>query len=309
MFRSFDPFLPPFLRRLAQRHIRCAIGSDGVDDGTGAPGGGAPEPKLGADGKPLPEEPKLGADGKPIKPDSVDPLTTDITKAIERARSQERNKLHSTIEDVKKAEKTARELAESRAAENASLKEKIAALEGKKPPGETPNDDGKKPAAFSEEMIDKLIASAIDKASEVFEPQLQAAQARIKELEEANKTVSLTQVREQLISENKDHIIPELVMGNTKEELETSLVVAKQAFARLSSRLKPAPGTPGAEETPPAGGTPRTITVPTPPVAGNTAPGTTVTIDTRTMSNKDFAANRVELLKAASAEAKKSLVG
>jgi hypothetical protein len=284
-------FLSPTLLHAAMTGLM-----DSAGDGTGDGGAGGTGGKGEGDG------------GKGSKDEHIDPLTTDIKAAIEKARQQEKSKLYSQIEETKKAAKIAEDLAAARAAELETMKKQIADLQ-KKPAGEgekggdgEKGGEGEKKPALSEELLNKAIDAAVLATSKKFEEAMAAANARVAELEQQSKAKDIGAFRDQLISANKDYIVPELVTGSTREELEQSLVLAKQVFARVTQGMKKKDDGDG---TAPA---PRTIQIPpTPPINDQGAPGAPRAVDVKQLSSADYAKNRAELLKAAAAQARQSL--
>lgn len=243
------------------------------------------------------------------KAEEEDPLKIDIQKAIEKARKQEKDKLYGQIEESKKSLKTAEELALARENENKTLKQQLAEatakLQGKGGEGEGDDDKKKsKKGALDEELLNKVVDAAVATTAKNFEEKLAEAQKRIDELQKGNETKDLNTFREELISKNKDYIVPELVTGTTRDEIEQSLVLAKQVFARMTQGMKKEEKKGEGE----GSAKPTTITLPpTPNVNTNGAPGAPRQVDVKQLSAKDYQANRGDLLKAAAAAAREAL--
>lgn len=252
---------------------------------------------------------KAAADAAKKKEDEkIDPLTTDIKAAIEKARKQEKDKLYGQIEETKKAAKLAEDLAAARDNEVKTLKQQMAELTAKlNPEGDEGEKKKSKKAELNEEMLNKAIDAAVNTTASKFQEVLDAAQKRINELEKGNELKDLNAFRDQLISQNKDYIVPELVNGTTRDEIEQSLVLAKQVFARVTQGMKKdeKKGGEGDGNAPEAK---RTLQLP--PVLNvndNGAPGAPRQVDVKQLSTKDYKANRAELLKAAAAAARSTL--
>lgn len=275
---------------------------DAADEGGAGGGGGnteTPEQKTASEA--------AEADAKKKAAEKIDPLTLDIKTAIEKARKQEKDKLYGEIEERKKAAKTAEDLAAARANEVKTLQQQIAELTAKvKPDGEGDEEKKKsKKAELNEEMLNKAIDAAVSATSKNFEGILSAAQKRIEELEKGNEAKDLNTFREELISKNKDYIVPELVTGTTRDEIEQSLVLAKQVFARVTQGMKKEKGAEGGGNAPE---TKRTMQLPPVPNVNNQgAPGAPRQVDVTQLSTKDYATNRADLLKAAAAAARESM--
>lgn len=290
-------FLSPTLHAI----LMAPAGDDGGDGGGGG-GTETPEQKTARE--------TAEADAKKKADEKIDPLTLDIKTAIEKARKQEKDKLYGQIEEGKKSLKTAEDLALARENENKTLKKQLedatAKLQGKGGEGEGDDDKKKqKKPVFDEELLNKAIDAAVSTTAKTFEDKLAEAQKRIDELQKGNETKDLNTFREELISKNKDYIVPELVTGTTRDEIEQSLVTAKQVFARVTQGLKkdPKPGEGGEGEA-----KPRVITLPpVPNVNDNGAPGAPRQVDVKQLSAKDYKANRADLLKAAAAAAREAL--
>lgn len=291
----FMRFLSPTLH-----NILMAPAGEGGDGGGGAETPETPEQKTARE--------TAEADAKKKADEKIDPLTLDIKTAIEKARKQEKDKLYGEIEERKKAAKTAEDLAAARANEVKTLQQQIAELTAKvKPEGEGDEEKKSKKAELNEEMLNKAIDAAVSATSKNFEGILSAAQKRIEELEKGNEAKDLNTFREELISKNKDYIVPELVTGTTRDEIEQSLVLAKQVFARVTSGLKK-DDKKGGEGDGNAPESKRTLQLPpVPNVNDNGAPGAPRQVDVKQLSAKDYKANRGDLLKAAAAAARESL--
>jgi hypothetical protein len=284
-------------------------------DGEGAGGGDDGGKGAGEGGKTGTEGGKNGTEGgEGGKKEDTDPLTLDINKAIEKARSQEKAKLYSQIEDLKKTSKTAEELATARDTENKTLKQRLADAEAKLKEldgGGEGGDDGKKKGkkTIDEETLNKTIEATVNITAKKFQDALDAANKRVEELEKQNTTREIDTYKNQLISENKDVIIPELVTGSTREELDLSLITAKQVFANVAKRLNPKGGDGNGEQRKDdAAPASKLILPPVPNVNGGQSPGTPRIVEVKALSDKDYKQSRNEILRAAAAEARKSLI-
>jgi hypothetical protein len=241
-----------------------------------------------------PTETPAPADDK--KPEAAAPapealaLDGDIKKLIEKVRKDEKDKQYSTIEKLRGELDAARGALTERDNTIKNLAEKKA---------ETKQPEEKKTepqAGLSEDKLNLVIAAALKRAEEeIFNPQLSKLQAQNDELKKTLEVKDLDEYRQSLISKNDGQIIPELVTGSTREELDTSLIQAKQIFARTAEALTKKAG--GAAD---AAG--RKM-VPLPPANGGTPPGATAP-GARNMSLAEWSKNREQMLKEASAAAR-----
>ena len=174
-------------------------------------------------------------------PTTEDPLTIDIKAAVQKARQEEKDKVYGRITQAETDAKAAREALADAQAQMKTLNETLNKMNAGSPPktGEEPQ---KKAPPTSSEDIQKAIEAAarttLERAEkEIFGPRLAILEKANQDLTTQLKTKDLDAYRKSLIEEHKEAIIPELVTGETKELLDESLVVAKQAFARIASAL------------------------------------------------------------------------
>jgi len=274
-------------------------------DPTAAGGAGGGETSETADQK-VAREATEAAAAAAAEAAKTDPLTIDINKAIEKARKQEKDKLYRQIEDAEKGRKTAEQLADSRATELKTATDKLAAMT--KAPTKVDEPVATKTTALTEDAINKIVEATVDMTSKKFDETIAAAQGRIKELEDSLARKDIVALRQELLSKNAGYIVPELVTGNTPEELEQSLVIAKQVFARVIQGHKSLEGASGNEASP--AGAARTFQLPpNPSVSSQGAPGATRTVDVSKLSDKDYKTNREVLLKAAADAGRKAILG
>jgi len=227
----------------------------------------------------------------PTEPE-MNPLKADINKLIEKARKDEKDKQYGTVEKLRGELEAARSVISEK---DSVIKNLSVKPEDKKP------EDKKVEGGLTEDKLQIVLAAALKRMEdEVFSPQLAKIQAENDTLKRDLATKDLNEYRTRLLSENDGQIIPELVAGTTREELDTTLIQAKQIFARTAEALtKRAKGvadsaTQKLPSLPPANGN------------GTATPGGAET-STRNMSLTEWSKNRVEMLKAASAAAREQL--
>jgi len=226
--------------------------------------------------------------------EGVNPLTVDINAAIEKARQQEKQKLYGELERSKAEAAAARaQLANVNAALEAISKKEEELKKGQPEPINKGNEPAPK-GPDVDVLINTAITAALKKAEEmVFGPKISALEAQVSGYQKDLLARDLASYRESLIAANKDSIVPELVTGGTRDELELSLARAKQAFAQIAETVAATLGKSG--------------TIPLPPVSGGKGKvtnGTEVLSSVGSMSLAEYSAKRTELLKAASEAAK-----
>jgi DNA repair exonuclease SbcCD ATPase subunit len=165
---------------------------------------------------------------------NVDPLSVDIEKRLAQARKEEKEKLYERLKEVQfekdKAAadlKAATESLDTLKAEQAEAAKKL----------EDQNTNNNNADALSSEKVQELVATAIEKQQAVAEQQIAAAKAeadqQVKALQAQLTKAEVDAHRMNVLKENGDKIIPELVTGNTIEEINTSVLVARQAYERI----------------------------------------------------------------------------
>lgn len=166
--------------------------------------------------------------------ESADPLSVDIEKRVQEARKEEKQKLYSKIEE---GEKVREELTKAIKEKEESLKTLSDEVEGLKKQSSEGDTSG---------MTDDQINQILDKALEKYQADAENAIKEIKstyetKLSELHKKLNDSEVqahKEKLLAQFGDEIIPEMIKGNTIEELEESATVARQAYLRISERTK-----------------------------------------------------------------------
>lgn len=236
--------------------------------------------------------------------DTINGLTADVKKLVENARKQEKEKLYPEIERLKTQLKEKEQLLTTLASKG---NKDEAGNNGKDPAGEAGGEgDGeskkKGTRGLSGDDLDKIINSAISAAEKKFKERLDESQTQIKALQQSITERDLTAYRDRLIAENDGAIIPEMVSGDSQEAIDQSLVLAKQAFARLTDKLKAdGSATGGGEQT-----TRRTI--PTPGSSTRKKPGSDDDgSEVASLSMSDYVKQRQSLLTRANASFKNSL--
>jgi hypothetical protein len=237
----------------------------------------------------------------PPAPPVEDPLAVDIKAALAKARQDEKDKQYAALEKVR-GEKKAAEAQLTQAQETiASLTkqlEKTAIPATPPPPKDSPEAIEKRLVAAAESVASAVLERA---EKEIFGPKITALENQLADAKKQVERSELAAYRQTLIEANKGAIIPELVSGNSKQELDDALVTAKQSFARIAQSIQ-------ARQTV-AVTTAGESLVPLPPTnAGGGSPqDQTPGPKVRGMSQSDYAKSREALLKDASEQARKAL--
>jgi hypothetical protein len=281
--------LLPFILGLGSTFLLDEAGGDGGNAGGGAASGQPTE-------TPEQKSAREAADAAK-KGEQIDPLGIDIKAALEKARKQEKDKLY---QQMQAQDARLKELEEN----NKKLLEALSNKKAEEKPEPKPENKGEA-KGIDEDAITRATEGAFKLAEQKFMKMLEEANGRVMALENQLKSNDISTYKNQLIEANKDAIIPELIVGTTREELDTSLITAKQAFARLEQRFGKLAGKENAGSA--AAPTAASITIPTPAVAGQAAPGAAKTVDVSRMSPAEYKSHREALLKAAAAETQRAL--
>lgn len=224
----------------------------------------------------------------------------DMKELLAKARKDEKDKMYGRVNKLEEEAKTS-------ATEMKTIKDQNATLIKTAGEQETPEEKAKRekeaednknkpPAGPSKEDIQGLLTEQMDKfEKEVFQPKLDALTKENADLKKENETTKLDSYKNELIAANKDSIIEELIRGTNTEELDTSLVEAKQAFVKYNIQA-----TEKAETT--ADGT----KLPPKLDLNGRKPSDPNYIDP-SMSQAEYAKNRTELLKTAAASVRAKL--
>lgn len=265
-----------------------------------------PEPALAADGSPItPVDPKADPNAQIVPPAAnEDPLSVDIKAAVQKARQQEKDKLYAELQRHQTEASAAKAQNAQLTAALEELNKKLGAIPApsaapetkeKVAPAAAPAPTG----ADMEKLLNTAVTTALKRAEDtIFGPRIAALEAQVKQADAELKKRDLEAYRGDLIANNKEGIVPELVTGSTREELDLSLVRAKQAFAQIAKVV--------AEK---VGVNPATL-LPLPPInggAGKVGNGTEVLSSVGAMSDTEYAAKRAEILKVASEAARAQL--
>lgn len=232
--------------------------------------------------------------------DPKEALSTDIVKLIEKARADEKSKQYGKLQRLESEYTAAKNRIGTLEDQLSEITKKLNAEPDTKKTSE--NKEGETKGTLDADAIDRAIKAAasatLERAEkEIFGPQIAALQAELKETRALDQAREVEGYKNRLLEANKDAIIPELLAGNSKEELDTSLVLAKQAFARTAEILtqRQQTATSNAQHKLP----------PVPSVNGGTAPATTTEV--KSMSHSDYASQREQVLAQASQAAKAAL--
>lgn len=157
---------------------------------------------------------------------------TQFTEAVERARTEERGRINVELENARKEANTLKDQITSQTTELTTLRNNVETF---------------KKAAQANGNVDvaKLIEEVSDRVSKAATA---ASQSRMSELEtnvtkltQQLKTKELSEFRTKAIADagGADVLIPELVRGNTEEEIRASVTESKSIFDRNKARFAP----------------------------------------------------------------------
>ncbi len=247
-------------------------------DPAGGDGGGTPAP---------------AAPAAPAAPPAGFISQADSNAAIEKARTQEKDKLYPEIERLTNLNKTNEGIV-------AGLKAEMLALQGKL--------DAIKLAAPDGKQVDvpALIADVAKRTEEAmrstYEPRLQALDSSVRETNGRLRTAELDKYRVLKIAEagGENALIPSLIRGNTEAEIDASIADSKATFDGIKQRISggapsPTPQPNNGNGNRPAVTPPPALPVSTPPAGGPSTP------TVREMPMSQFKLERANL-KAAAAQ-------
>lgn len=183
----------------------------------------------------------------------------DHTAALEKVRKDEKDKLYADLQAARSQVET--------------LTQKVTALEGENTNLKTTVESTKASVSADGKTIDvaKLVSEVSERAAKSVaqnaQIQIEQLTSKLTEVQGQLNATKVKELRERLIAEagGPDAIIPELVKGNTEEELKASIAESKGILDRQKARF-------GVTANPPAAGPTDGVTAPTsiPPV--NPAP-------------------------------------
>lgn len=249
-----------------------------------------------ADNIQLPEELTIGEVTYKVK--ETPELKTFVTAILSKAQTDERKKLYQRIESLEKSVldlnteneslKVAPQQVTSetihRSNDQKGLKEEIKMINASTP--------------VTMEAVSELISKAFtDNLPGLLK---QSIDPFVKKLE-ATTQEQVADYRERRLRELNDSVIPELIKGSSKEEIEESIVNAIAVRQRYATPAEPI--TPQVvQQTTPAARVPATPAPPVPAKVEGNPPIPTAGEDIKNMSAEEFAKNRVALLSKLSKE-------
>lgn len=242
-------------------------------------------------------------DGNSNPPQPGEANNAELHKAIEKARMEERTNLRTKIEAAEIAANKANELVKTLTADKAALEATVAKL--------TDQLNALKTGIKQDGGVDieSAIASAVSAALQRQGTDLQATVETLKQdlarERGAREKAELEQARSRMIADagGPQALIPELVQGQTIEELQQSIERSKSVFARTVAGVGGGGGgtVSGAGNNPPG-----SLPVGGSGGSGNPAggSGTPSISGVRSMSLQDFSKQRAALKQHALAQAK-----
>lgn len=223
-------------------------------------------------------------DGKTATPPAAAAAGTftqeQLNAAVEKARTEEKQKLYGEIETLKGKVKTAEEATVARDTTILGLTAKVQAFEASK------TADG------SAVDITKLVTEVSERTRKVveaeYEPKLNEVRTTAETTSRELRTLTLSQYRANKVAEagGEDKLVMALVTGSTEAEVDASITRAAAEYTRIATKV--APGTPPAK-TPP-------VVPPAIPAGGGSGGLPKAGIETvASMSIRDYGVNREDL--------------
>lgn len=225
-----------------------------------------------ANATPPPAPADAPVDGNLPVPETNLPAPTgpapEVIAAIERARREEKTKLYADIEGLNARLASLEKDNVALRAENARLTTVSKALESSVKDGQI------NVPKLVEELTERVTATVASSET----ARITKLQQELADVTTRLRTKEMTELREKLIRDagGENVLIPELVRGNTEEELRASVAESKDIFTRNIARFAPhtpAPQNPAGPQPQPTAPSP----VPTLPPALPTAPSDNAT--------------------------------
>ena len=176
----------------------------------------------------------------------------DVKTVIEKARQEEKEKLYDRIRGAKavESENAALKIAMDKLEkESANLVKKIEDMSKKT---SKPGDSGQ---VDTQVIIDETAKLVSQQMQANFKAERDQLVNQINTLSNQLTATSLSSLREKLVAEANGKIIPELVRGDTEENLRTSVIEARRAYEKIVSQVGgnlPKPNASAAESAPSA---------------------------------------------------------
>lgn len=143
----------------------------------------------------------------------------EVNKKIEAARKQEKDKLYKEITDLKSSVESLTELAQAERQAKEDAENKADGIAEK---------ERQKSLSTEEKLAEKL-----NTLEERLVKEGEERQILKQELQKAELTRELESYRTLVLNEAGDEIIPELVTGNSKEDIDRNVAVAKAKYEQL----------------------------------------------------------------------------
>ena len=223
---------------------------------------------------------------------STNPANDDVAKRIQDARAQEKSKLYPQLEKLQEEISILRKEREEANALEAQREAERAAKRAER--------EAEKKAKLEEEMsVKELLKAKESEWQKQLESERQERERAFALLEREREFQELQQYRSQRLEQERDNIVPaliDLVQGNTKDEIEQSILTLKAKSAQIideaSAALQGAAQNSrrdmvGARVTAPASG----------PLDNDSVSNTLGTADLSQMSMADYIKNRDKLLR------------
>ncbi len=173
----------------------------------------------------MPDEPKKAASDTPIE--EPKPAQTvkvfdeeEVKRLVSKARQEEKEKLYSDLERQKKALKESEDRIKAMEAELSGLR--VSSSEAQRLAGEI--ERLKAERAAESERFQKTIEEVLEKTRRETEKQL--------------RSLELAALKRELIASAQGRVIPELVHGETEEEIRDSFDASKRRFEQIAAEVE-----------------------------------------------------------------------
>lgn len=178
------------------------------------------------------------------KPDAPTPKPgiseEEVGRRIEAARQEEKAKLYEEISTLQKSHATMREQLEAAQKTVTELTAELDTVNNNYKnllESQVTSKDGKKKEVDIENLVKKSADTATEAVRKHYDAQLAKMQAQLDDARKKSHSLEIARYREFKIAEANGELIPELVTGDTTEEIDRSLEAAKKAYASIVSRV------------------------------------------------------------------------
>jgi len=201
----------------------------------------------------------------------------DVNALLDKTRKQERDKVSTKLEKADLTEEKNTTLNDT----VTSQKTRIQELEENLLKAEANTQDETETKGLTESTVSKLVATAVDKATKDLG-------SKVSSLEAENTKLTMNNYKSKAMIEAGDNIVAELVSGNSEAEIDSSIITAKAAYARIINGKALVEPQKDPVSPPPVGGDESTVQ--------STVTDETYMTDVANMTDAEYAEHRGKLL-------------